>query len=141
MNIRVLFLTAILGLVGGTFIGVTTQNANASSTVFTVRVNPGGPNAYLNCSWHSACTTPPTPGPDLDWQDETYNHEARFRGWNYRSDTSTQAAVGSVSTTQDNGTCKHVIASVKDNLSNSKGSIDFTHTDQAGYSSFTLYGP
>lgn len=48
-----------------------------------------GSDSRLTCGYHTACTSPPSAGIALDWDDDnqSYGNDWRFRGFFYASDT------------------------------------------------------
>nr|BAL58083.1 hypothetical protein HGMM_F54D01C10 [uncultured prokaryote] len=94
----------------------------------TLQVHPGpaAANAVLSCSWHGACTTPPTPGSALDWENWP-EAPVRWRsrgGW--RSVGGGPVAFGTI--LKQEGTCLAVSVQVVDVFELPKERIRYSHS-------------
>lgn len=131
LTVRRLVLLAVFGL--GVLLGALPfpsrpGPAGAVTENVTLQVHPGpaAANAVLNCSWHGACTSPPTPGSALDWNNGP-NADVRWRSWGWRSVGTGSVALGTI--VQEHGmTCTAVAVSVKDVFNFPKGSVRYSHS-------------
>ena len=87
---------AVLGLI----VGITfprEASGNLTGAQLAVVVQPStlsdGSSPLLTCGWHTACTSPPSPGIGLDWDDNNQNtgNPWYFRCFCYVSDTNRTA--------------------------------------------------
>lgn len=101
--------------------------AGAVTENVTLQVHPGpaAANAVLNCSWHGACTSPPTPGSALDWNNGP-NADVRWRSWGWRSVGAGTVAFGRIR--REEGTCLAVSAEVMDVFGFPKDRIRYSHS-------------
>jgi len=122
-------IAALLGGLAGLFLPDGPQSAlrEAKAAVVFVRlgVHPGATNT-LNCGWHGQCSTPPTRGTALDWNNSG-NSSVSFRSWGYRSDGSTNE-IGRGKIFDTTGFCYGVTVEVKDAFAFAKGQIGYTHS-------------
>lgn len=115
--------------------------ARATTVNVTLHIHPG-PDHYsetINCLWHGACYSPPTPGNALDWNnDHVANEQIIWRSYGYRSSGSGNIATGVIQVS--NGTCSQIRVHLVDAFSFDKGYSYYTHsaTWTPGYS---VYAP
>lgn len=134
---------ALLGLFAG-LAGAYYPRADASTTVFSLRVNPGTAFGYLTCSWHGGpCGS--GSGRALDWGHPSGGAASEgstvyWRSWGYRSDTGSYSTIGWVTVSVNNSVCRRVSAWPFNNLSNNLGRVDYTHTVASSGSWFYIPG-
>lgn len=143
MNYRwLLSMSLLVAMLGSGMVGYFLPTAHAA-TVFAVRINPGGSSGWLTCTWHGACTSPPTAGRALDWGAQyggAGGTSVYWRSWGYRSDTGSYGTIGTVSVWAENGTCKNVRARPLNGLGADLGRVDYTHTETSYGSWFYIPG-
>jgi hypothetical protein len=135
-------LTWLVILVGtlGFALGYLSAPAHAT-TIYSIRVNPGGSVQWLTCTWHGTNGCGAAGDGELDWRGGgIYADTVYFRGWNYRSGS--YGTIGSVETEDASGTCYSALATVENTVGGVVGKVEYTHTDidSAGAKTWNLFG-
>ena len=103
--------------------------AHATTETVGLRVNPGPEHSpdNLSCLWHDACTSPPTAGNALDWQNNSpVNETTYWRSYGYRSITG-NGVLGTATIIDNSGVCTSLRLSVIDRFGFNKGNIYYVH--------------
>ncbi|MEJ5222221.1 MAG: hypothetical protein WHT63_09465 [Tepidiforma sp.] len=106
----------------------------AASESVTLRVHPGPEQslAALTCSWHAACTNPPSAGSALDWANGhaswAPDRPILWRSRGFRSNPNQFGAIATGQIIQADGVCAALRVAVIDVFGFSKGYISYVHS-------------
>jgi hypothetical protein len=134
LKTRLLTLGLTFAVVVGALAGILFPNHAIAAIIWVdLYVNPGPETNTLTCGWHTACVSPYSSGPALDWNNPVdwsvsggRDRDVRWVSYGFRSDTTGDIGDGLIA--DASATCKAIDVQATDAFGFSKGYIRYTHS-------------